>query len=318
MNILDIKDLSIHFKSQAGTVHAVEGVNLWLEKGHLLGIAGESGCGKSTTALSIPGLLPSNVLIPKGQILYNGEDLLKKTEKEMQNYRWKQISVIFQGAMNALNPLQTIGKQIVEPILSHESGTSAKEAEIRSKELLEQVGITANRFNNYPHEFSGGMRQRVMIAMALACKPQLVIADEPVTALDVMIQAQILELIRDLSKAYSLSMIMISHDLSVLSELCDEIAIMYAGRIVEYGSSKEVFTNPRHPYTHRLMNAFPNIHGEKVFINGIPGYPPSLLEIPVGCPFYNRCIQRKPYCAEMNPELIKSGETHYTACHENI
>lgn len=318
MNILDIKDLTVHFKSQAGIVHAVENVNLWIEKGQLLGIAGESGCGKSTTALAIPRLLQNNAVIPKGQILFNGEDLLQKTEKEMQDYRWKQISVIFQGAMNALNPLQTIGKQIIEPILLHEPKTPVQEAEMRGKELLEQVGIAESRFSNYPHEFSGGMRQRVMIAMALACRPQLVIADEPVTALDVMIQAQILELLRELSSAYSLSMVMISHDLSVLSELCDKIAIMYAGRVVEYGDSSEVFTNPKHPYTHRLMNSLPNIYGEKIFIHGIPGYPPSLLELPVGCPFYNRCIQRKPHCAEMNPTLVKSEGNHYTACHECI
>lgn len=315
-NILEIKDLSIHFKSKAGTVRAVEGVNLWIEKGQILGIAGESGCGKSTTALSIPRLLPSNALPAKGQILFEGEDLLTKTEKEMQKYRWKQISVVFQGAMNALNPLKTIGKQIMEPITLHEQGVSTKEAEERTKEILEQVGISGNRYNNYPHEFSGGMRQRVMIAMALICRPQLVIADEPVTALDVMIQAQIMELLKDLSKLYSLSMIMISHDLSVLSELCDKIAIMYAGRVVEYGDSHEVFTNPKHPYTHRLMASFPNIHGEKVFIHGIPGYPPSLLEVPMGCSFYNRCIQRKPNCAQIIPELLEIGEKHYCSCPE--
>jgi len=314
MSILDIKDLTINFRSRAGLVHAVQGADLWIEKGQLLGIAGESGCGKTTTALAIPRLLQSNAIISKGEILFNGEDLLKKSEKEMQRYRWKDISVIFQGAMNALNPLKQIGKQIIEPILLHEKKVSAKEAEERGKELLNQVGIDANRFTNYPHEFSGGMKQRVMIAMALACKPQLVIADEPVTALDVMIQAQILELLRELSKAYSLSMIMISHDLSVLSELCDRIAIMYAGKVVEYGDSRKVFTNPKHPYTYKLMKSLPDIYGEKVAISGIPGYPPSLLELSKGCPFFNRCDMRKAQCAEIDPQLQKYEEDHYSAC----
>ncbi len=313
-NILEIKDLAIQFKSRHGMVHAVRGVNLWLEKGQLLGIAGESGCGKTTTALAIPRLLPSNAEIAHGQILYKGDDLINKSEKEMQDIRWKHISVIFQGAMNALNPLTTVGKQIVEPMLLHEPDTAKKDADARAKQLLEQVGISAGRFSNYPHEFSGGMRQRVMIAMSLACNPQLVIADEPVTALDVMIQAQILQLLRELSHKYELSMIMISHDLSVLSELCDKIAIMYAGRVVEYGSSKEVFTHPLHPYTERLMRSYPNIYGEKAFIHGIPGYPPSLLNLQPGCPFYNRCTEKQPSCEEMEPALIQAGADHYCAC----
>lgn len=314
MNILELNDLAIHFKSRAGTVHAVEGVNLWLEKGKILGIAGESGCGKSTTALSIPGLLPTNGGIVRGEILFNGENLVTKTEKEMEAIRWKQISVIFQGAMNALNPLKTVGQQIVEPILLHEKTTSKTEAKERAMELLEQVGIAKNRFYSYPHEFSGGMRQRAMIAMSLACRPELVIADEPVTALDVMIQAQIMELIKDLSKKYNLSMIMISHDLSVLAELCDQIAIMYAGKVVEYGDAKEVFRNPKHPYTIKLMNSFPNIYGERTFVHGIPGYPPSLLNPPKGCSFYDRCTVRKEECREHDMKIVEAGDNHYSAC----
>ena len=314
MNILELRDLAIHFKSRAGTVHAVEGVNLWLEKGKILGIAGESGCGKSTTALSIPKLLPSNASIVRGEVFYNGENLVNKSEKEMQEIRWKQISVIFQGAMNALNPLKTVGNQIMEPILLHEHDTTKADAKERTMGLLEQVGIAKNRFYSYPHEFSGGMRQRAMIAMSLACRPELVIADEPVTALDVMIQAQIMELIRDLSKQYALSMIMISHDLSVLAELCDKIAIMYAGKVVEYGDAKEVFRNPKHPYTIRLMNSFPNIFGERTFVHGIPGYPPSLLHPPEGCSFYDRCTVRREECREYDMKIVKAGENHYSAC----
>jgi peptide/nickel transport system ATP-binding protein len=314
MNILELKDLAIHFKSRAGTVHAVDGANLWLEKGKILGIAGESGCGKTTTALSIPGLLPSNASIERGEILFKGENLVEKTEKEMEEIRWKQISVIFQGAMNALNPLKTVGQQIAEPILLHEKGTSKKEAKERAMELLEQVGISQNRYFSYPHEFSGGMRQRAMIAMSLACRPELVIADEPVTALDVMIQAQIIKLIKDLSRQYDLSMIIISHDLSVLAELCDQIAVMYAGKVVEYGDTKEVFREPLHPYTIKLMNSFPNIHGERTFVNGIPGYPPSLLNPPKGCSFYDRCTFQKESCSEYNMKIIKAEGNHYYAC----
>jgi len=314
MKLLEIQNLAIEFQSAAGTVHAVRGVNLWLEKGELLGIAGESGCGKTTTALSIPRLLPKNAQIAGGQILFEGQDLTQKTEAEMRAIRWKQISVIFQGAMNALNPLKNVGAQITEPILLHEPETTKQQAEERAKELLEQVGISAKRYRNFPHEFSGGMRQRVMIAMSLACRPKLVIADEPVTALDVMIQAQILVLLRELSKQYALSMVMISHDLSVLSELCDKIAIMYAGRVVEYGGANEVFTHPAHPYTVRLMKSYPNIYGEKTFIQGIPGYPPSLLKLEPGCPYCSRCSEQKPGCGELEPALVEVGPGHYCAC----
>ena len=314
MNILEIHDLAIQFKSRNGTVHAVRGVDLWVEKGQLLGIAGESGCGKTTTALAIPRLLPANADIARGEILFRGEDLAKKTEKEMESIRWKQISVIFQGAMNALNPLSTVGEQIVEPMLLHATVSTRKEGEERARQLLEQVGISAARFNNYPHEFSGGMRQRVMMAMSLACSPELVIADEPVTALDVMIQAQILQLLRELSRKFSLSMIMISHDLSVLSELCDTIGIMYAGRMVEYGAAREVFTHPAHPYTERLMQSYPNIYGKKEFIHGIPGYPPSLLNLQPGCPFASRCAEKTPACEQLEPALKQIGSNHYCAC----
>ncbi|MCF0229615.1 MAG: ABC transporter ATP-binding protein [Parasporobacterium sp.] len=313
MKILDIKDLSIEFKSKAGMVHAVQNVNLWLNEGEILGVAGESGCGKTTTTLAIPRLLPKNAVITGGEILFNGEDLAAKSEKEMEAIRWKDIAVVFQGAMNALNPLKTIGNQMMEPILLHEEGVSKAEAEARVKELLEQVGIAGHRFNNYPHEFSGGMKQRVMIAMALVCRPKIIIADEPVTALDVMIQAQILELLKKLTKEYKLSMIMISHDLSVLSELCDRMAIMYAGRVVEFGDAKDVFKNPKHEYTDKLIHSLPDISGDRVFTGGIPGYPPSLIEPPAHCPFYDRCERRDDSClGDFNFTEITPG--HWTGC----
>ena len=314
MSILEVKNLSIDFKTRRGLVHAVRGVDFWLEKGELLGVAGESGCGKTTTAMAIPRLLADNACITGGSVIYNGTDLAALTEKEMQDVRWKEISVIFQGAMNALNPLKSVGYQISEPILLHEPETTKQEAEERARILLEEVGISASRYTNYPHEFSGGMRQRVMMAMSLACDPGLVIADEPVTALDVMIQAQILDLLRRLKDEHSLSMIMISHDLSVLSELCDKIAIMYAGKVVEFGSAREVFTNPMHPYTVRLMKSYPNIYGSKTFINGIPGYPPNLLDLKPGCPFADRCEGCRPECRDVEPELVEVAPNHYCAC----
>jgi peptide/nickel transport system ATP-binding protein len=314
MALLDIRDLAVSFKSRAGTINAVDGVCLWLEKGDLLGIAGESGCGKTTTALAIPRLLSPNASIAGGQIFFKGEDIVKRTEEEMRAIRWRQISVIFQGSMNALNPIKTVGSQIVEPIALHMPGISRNDAIDRAKTLLEQVGIPAKRFSSYPHEFSGGMRQRAMIAMSLSCRPELVIADEPVTALDVMIQAQILELIEELSETYGLSMIMISHDLSVISEICAQVAVMYAGRVVEYGTSKDVFGNSAHPYTSRLIQAFPDIHGERKFVDGIPGYPPSLLVPLKHCAFYDRCLDAGAGCAEGIPPLSEIDRGHYAAC----
>jgi peptide/nickel transport system ATP-binding protein len=314
MNILEIKDLSINFKSRSGIVHAVRNASLHVKSGELLGIVGESGCGKTTTALCIPNLLPKNAVVASGQILFEGRDLLSISEKEMQSIRWKEISVIFQGAMNALNPLRSIGDQIIEPLMIHEKGIEKSEAMRRGKEILEKVGIAPERFSGYPHEFSGGMRQRVMIAMALVCRPKLVIADEPVTALDVMIQAQILELLRDVSREYNLSLVMISHDLSVLSELCDSIAVMYAGSVLEYGNAKNVFGAPKHPYTQRLLHSYPDIYGERKFIDGIPGYPPSLYEPPGNCPFYERCDRKLAACERELPHMSEFADDSHVSC----
>jgi len=314
MEILKIEDLTISFKTKNGLVHAVNGVDLNLEEGELLGLVGESGCGKTTTSLAIPKLLPDNSVIERGHIFFDGEDLVEKNEKEMNQIRWKEIAVIFQGAMNAFDPLYTIGKQIMEPIRLHDKKINAEEAAKKARELLEQVGISAKRFTGYPHEFSGGMRQRAMIAMALACEPRLVIADEPVTALDVMIQAQILELLKDLSLGYNLSMIMVSHDLSVLADLCDKIAVMYAGSVVEYGKSNEVFSDPRHPYTKRLMESYPNIYEKKEFVHGIPGYPPNMIDPPKGCLFYERCPDRSDECKAWEPEEYEVSEDRKVSC----
>jgi len=312
--MLEIKNLSIQFTSLMGTVKAVQDVSLSLKEGEVLGLAGESGCGKTTTALSIPRLLPRNATIAGGQILFDGEDLFSRSEEEMEKVRWRQISVVFQGAMNALNPVMTIESQILEAISHHEPMTSKKDAHRRTLELLDRVGISSNRASNFPHEFSGGMRQRAMIAMALACNPRLVIADEPITALDVMVQAQILTLIKRLGDELNLAMILISHDLSVIAETCDRVAIMYAGRLVEDGPVESVFNQPAHPYTQALLRAFPNIHKERQFVAGIPGNPPSLVHLPTGCAFYARCSQRMDKCTRTDPPMVVSGTDHKAAC----
>jgi peptide/nickel transport system ATP-binding protein len=233
----------------------------------------------------------------------------------MQKVRWSQISIVFQGSMNALNPVKTIGDQILEPIIRHERQTSRAEAARRVSELLDWVGIPSDRARNYPHEFSGGMRQRAMIAMALACRPRLIIADEPVTALDVMIQAQILSLMNDLRRQLDLALILISHDLSVIAETCDHVAIMYAGKLVEHGDVDSVFNHPAHPYTQALIRAFPNINGAREFIGGVPGYPPNLIRPPTGCRFYERCPIGQEVCIHSEPVLRNLKEEHTVACH---
>jgi len=276
---LEIANLETCFDTRSGVVRAVDNVSFKLEKGESVGLAGESGCGKTTTALSIIRLLPKNGRIIGGSVKYDGKDLALIKESELRRIRWKHISIIFQGAMNSLNPVRRINWQIAEAIALHEH-VSMDEASVRVDELLELVGISPARKNDYPHEFSGGMRQRVMIAMALACNPKIVIADEPVTALDVMIQAQILELLERLKREFDLSMILISHDLSVIAETCDKVAIMYAGKLVEYGATEEVFKDPQHPYTQGLIRSFPDIYGPRELPPWIPGQPPNLLDLP--------------------------------------
>jgi len=295
-------------------VRAVDDVSWKLEKGESLGLAGESGCGKTTTALSIIRLLPKNGRIIDGHIRYSGKDLATIKESELRRIRWKHIAIVFQGAMNALNPVKRISWQIAEAIALHDN-MSFDEAQGRVVELLELVGINPSRKDEYPHEFSGGMRQRVMIAMALACRPKIIIADEPVTALDVMIQAQILELLTKLQKELDLSMILISHDLSVIAQTCNNVAIMYGGKIAEYGPAEEVFLDPQHPYTQGLLRSFPDIYGPRDLPPWIPGQPPNLLAPPDGCRFHERCPLAFAECLVREPPLYETRPGHLASCH---
>ncbi len=315
MTLLEVEDLRTYFYTMDGVVKAVDGVSFGVEKGRAFGLAGESGSGKTTTALSIMRLIKSPGRIVGGRILFDGEDLLEKTPSEIDGIRWKRISMIFQGAMNALNPVYRVGDQICEAITHHERGTTQEEAMERTGKLLGMVGIDESRADNYPHEFSGGMKQRAMIAMALALNPDLVIADEPTTALDVIIQRQIIDLINDLRRNLNLSLMLITHDLSVIMELCDRVGIFYAGKLVEVTGTRGLLRNPMHPYSRGLMEAFPSIDGSREKLKAIDGAPPSLIDPPSGCRFHPRCPYATPKCAEEEPELAKVDEDHLVSCH---
>ena len=311
--LLVVENLKTYFSLDGATVHAVDGVSFRLDRGEALGIAGESGCGKTTTALSLIRLLPPNARIEEGSIKLYGIDLVGKTDNALRRYRWREVSIVFQGAMNALNPVHRLRDQIAEP-LTQRLGLSEKAARRRAGELLELVGIPKRRGGAYPHELSGGMRQRAMIAMALACDPAIVIGDEPTTALDVMVQAQILALLEDLRHKLGLSLILITHDLSVIAETCDRVLVMYAGRVAEEGSVDEVFRGPRHPYTQKLLAAFPNIRADRRTLDVIPGSPPDLRHPPPGCRFAARCPFAMPVCTEVVPPEVTFGQVR-VACH---
>jgi peptide/nickel transport system ATP-binding protein len=317
MAILEVEGLKTYFRTMRGYVRAVDGVSFRVEKGEAMGLAGESGCGKTTTALSVLKILPSNGVIVDGKIIFDKKDITKYSEDEMrEKIRWKGISLIFQGAMNAMNPVQRVGDQIIEAIQLHESDVERKEADQRARRLLEIVGINPTRVDSYPHEFSGGMRQRAMIAMALASNPEIVIADEPGTALDVIVAAQVLKLLKELKEKLNLAMILITHDLSIIAEICEKTAIMYAGRIAEYGDVVAIFKDPLHPYTQGLIGAFPNIKDkQRIRMQSIPGSPPDLLHPPTGCRFHPRCQYAMDICKKEEPKLIEVGKSHSVACH---
>lgn len=314
--LLEIKDEKLSFFTPAGEVKALNGVSFSMNEGEVLGIVGESGSGKSVTAYSIMGLTAYPGKLIGGTIYFNGHQIEKKSEKEMRKIRGNEVSIIFQDPMTSLNPVYTIGNQITEVIRLH-TGKSKKEAYDRAKELLELVGINepTKRLKQYPHELSGGMRQRVMIAIALACEPKLLIADEPTTALDVTIQAQILELMQELRQKLGMSIIMITHDLGVVASMCERIAVMYAGHIVEYGTADEIFYEPKHEYTKGLINSIPKLSAQEIErLVPIEGQPVDLLNPPAGCPFAPRCANCMKICLREMPPKTELSDTHYSHC----
>lgn len=313
--LLSLRDLTITYHSQGGEVPAVRGVSLDIEAGGSLGLAGESGCGKSTLANSILRLLPPATEVT-GKIILDGKDVLRLNPGGLRTARWTSGAIVFQGALHALNPVQTVGDQIAEPMLVHETVSSDSEAKDRTEALLGRVGLPGNRVDSYPHQLSGGQRQRVLIAMALACDPLLLIADEPTTALDLMVQAQVLALLDELKRERNLTLMFITHDLSVLTYACERLAVMYAGRIIEEGPGWEVFGEAAHPYTKALAAAFPTIgdRESRMRPSGLGGDPPTPGRLPVGCPFHPRCSLAVAACEEAEPELRVVGVDRRAAC----
>ncbi len=318
MTILDVRNLSVDYLTEEGiALHAVENVSFRLEQGRSLGLVGESGCGKTTVMMALLRLLPQEGRIVRGEVIFDGQDMLKFSETEMRKVRWREISIVFQGAMNALNPVRTVESQIMEALQLHDIVDGPRAARQRAGELLEMVGIPLRRGNQYPHQYSGGMRQRAVIAMALACDPRVLIADEPTTALDVMIQAQILDLMEGLQKELNLSLIMVTHDLGMVAEVCDDVLVMYGGMVAEHSNSDVVFNRAEHPYTQRLLEAFPDIDEPGSTLSSIPGNPPRLDDLPPGCRFEPRCQfqGKEALCAQKIPPLEEIEPDHWIACY---
>lgn len=312
--VLDVRDLVVQFVTEGETVEAVNGISIHLNKGEILGLVGETGAGKTTTALSILNLVPNPPgIIKSGSVRVCGKDMLQASAKELEQIRGCDVSMIFQDPMTSLNPVFTVGEQIAESVLLHE-GVSRKEAFEKAEEMLELVGIPRERAHEYPHQFSGGMKQRVVIAIALACNPKLLLADEPTTALDVTIQAQVLDMMCELKEKLNTSMIFITHDLGIIAEICDRVAVMYAGRIIEEGTLEEVFNHTKHPYTEGLFNSLPNIEDRTAKLHPIPGMMPDPTNLPKGCAFAPRCPYAKPSCIDTVQVLHHFSRTHSVMC----
>lgn len=313
-NMLNVENLVIHYETDEEVVEAVNNIRFRLKKGEVLGLVGETGAGKTTTALGIMGLLPPKVgHVIQGKIELDGENLFDKSEREMRDIRGKKISMIFQDPMTALNPVKTVGEQIAEVVLLH-SRCSKVEALKRAQDMLAMVGIVPERYKDYPHQFSGGMKQRIVIAIALACEPELLIADEPTTALDVTIQAQILDMMRSLQKKQGTSMILITHDLGVVAEMCDHCAVMYAGELVEYGTVEEIFDNPKHPYTKALYQSIPSLDKDVDRLHVVPGMVTDPSNLPEYCSFADRCESKCDLCEKADPKMIRLNEDHCVKC----
>ncbi len=312
--VLEVKDLKMYYFTSRGVVKAVDNVSFELKKGEVLGLAGESGCGKSSLGFTLMGMPTPPGKIVGGSVKIDGREIVGLPEDVLRReIRWQKISMIFQGAMNALNPVYTIGYQMIEPLIYHK-GMEKEEALDRAMKYLELVGLSPEIVYRYPHELSGGMKQRVIIATALILEPEVVIADEPTTALDVVVQAQIINLMKKLKKELGLSMIFITHDLSILAEISDRVAIMYAGKIIEIGDSQKIYYEPAHPYTQKLLAAIPRLHEDVDKLEFIPGQPPNLIKPPSGCRFHPRCPYAMQICKEQEPELKEIDKDHYAAC----
>jgi len=313
MDLLDVRDLTVEYQTEAGVFRAVESLDFHVEEGRSLGVVGESGCGKTTAMLAVMRLLPEAGRIVGGDVILEGTDILALTPAELCRFRWEKISMVFQGAMNALNPVRTVGSQIEEALTIH--GTVPRgQSKDEVRRLLDLVGVSPELCDRYPHQYSGGMRQRAMIAMALACRPKIVIADEPTTALDVMVQAQILDLMQELQRELGLAIIMVTHDLGVVAEICDDVLVMYGGRMAEYADIDIIYNDAVHPYTRRLLQAFPDIDDPGAELASIPGYPPPLDNLPPGCRFEPRCDVAIAGCSLDVPPTVEVGPGHLVSC----
>lgn len=312
--LFEIQNLCVDYATDSGLARAVNNVSFSIREGEIFGLAGESGCGKSTIAFAISRLTKPPGIITGGKVLFHGEDVLQYDKRRLRKYRWAEVSVVFQSAMNSLNPVMSVAEQICDTIMAHEK-VKMKEARERAGALLEMVGINKNRMDDFPHQFSGGMRQRIGIAIALALNPKLVIMDEPTTALDVVMQREILQEIYTLKERLGFSILFITHDLSLMVEFSDTIGIMYAGELVEIAKSKDILDRSRHPYTQALGRSYPSMVGPKVRLTGIPGNPPNLIDLPTGCNFQDRCVKTFADCKIHNPSLTAQKDNHYVACH---